>query len=346
VNGVTIPAATIDRAGVGAQALCNACHEGDRHQVCKSCHKEVWTTDGEYRWFEGAPVDPVPDGSACFYCHGHEGIRFMATSSPVRPPDHNFGSSSQEDCSHCHGSWRPPPTEYVPPRFYPDAPTATRVTATTATVSWGTYERATTYVEYGPGSAGFVAGDDAMVLQHSVTLTGLTPGTPYVWRVRTSDRFRNVTQTALQTFTTPSADAVPWPDLAPVEVIVFVGTETTAVDLPWFGVTAPSGTAVQYEVQLASDPGFSYLVNGSIVGPGVPGSSLGSSGWVSGTLTTHEGRPALSYPATLTNIPQDTCFQIVPNVYYWRVRARDQGGRVSDWSATGTFSAFAGDPWC
>ncbi|HEX9108738.1 MAG TPA: cytochrome c3 family protein, partial [Longimicrobiales bacterium] len=53
VNGVTIPAGTIDRAGVGGQALCNACHEGDRHQVCRSCHKEVWTTDGEYWWFEG-----------------------------------------------------------------------------------------------------------------------------------------------------------------------------------------------------------------------------------------------------------------------------------------------------
>ena len=351
VNGVTIPSATIDRAGVGAQALCNACHEGDRHEICKSCHKEIWTTDGEYSWFEGAPVDPVPDGSACFYCHGHEGIRFMAVSSPAYPasghPFHMAGqSTAQPACSHCHSGWAPPPTEYVPPGFYLQAPVVSRVTATTAIVSWGTSEPATTYVEYGPGTAGFVAGDDATVREHSVTLTGLIPGTPYVWRVRTSDVFRNVTLTALQTFTTPGADAVPTPDLAPVEVFAHVGTHTTEVNLLWFGVTAPSGTAVQYEVQLASDPAFSYLVNGSMAGPGVPGLSVGDSGWVSGTPTTYGGNPALSYPATLTNIPQDECVDIVPNVYYWRVRARDQQGRVSDWSATGTFGAFAGDPWC
>jgi hypothetical protein len=87
-------------------------------------------------------------------------------------------------------------------------------------------------------------------------------------------------------------------------------------------------------------------VNGSIAGPGVPGSSLGDSGWIGGTPTTKDGRAALSTPATVTNIPQDECFEIVPNVYYWRVRARDQQGSLSDWSATGSFGAFAGDPWC
>lgn len=344
VNGVTIPAATIDRAGVGAQALCNACHEGDRHETCKNCHKEVYTTDGEYWWFEGAPVDPVPDGSACFYCHGHEGIRHMTDMSPAYPNDHPFGNP-QGDCSHCHEGWQPPPTEYVAPRVS-TGPVASRVTATTATVTWGTSERATSYVEYGTGTAGFVAGDDVMQYQHSVTLSGLAPGTAYVWRVRTSDVFRNVTQTSLQTFTTPAADAVPRPDLAPVSVYALVGTRETTTNLIWYGVTAPSGTPVEYEVQLASDPGFTHLVNGSIVGPGVPGTTIGDSGWVSGIPITSGGQPALSLPATVTNIPQDDCGDIVPNVYYWRVRARDQQGHVSDWSATGTFGAFAGDPWC
>jgi hypothetical protein len=125
-----------------------------------------------------------------------------------------------------------------------------------------------------------------------------------------------------------------------------VGTYTTTAALVWYPVTAPSGTAVEYEVQLASDPSFTFLVNGSIAGPGVPGSSLGDSGWIGGTPTTKDGRAALSTPATVTNIPQDECFEIVPNVYYWRVRARDQQGSLSDWSATGSFGAFAGDPWC
>jgi predicted CXXCH cytochrome family protein len=349
VNDVAIPPGTIDRAGVGAQALCNACHAGDRHEVCRSCHKEVWTSDGEYSWFEGEPVDPAPDGSACFSCHGHEGIRLMRDPSPAWPDGHPFSTSqsgSEDACSHCHGAWAPPPLEYTGPRFFPTAPSVSGVTATTATISWATNERATSFVEYGVGAPGRVAGDDAFATAHAVTLTGLTPGTTYVWRVRTSDVFRNVTVTALQTFTTPGATAVPWPDLAPVWVNAEVGTFTATTALVWYPVTAPSGTAVEYEVQLASDPSFTFLVDGSIDGPGVPGSSVGGSGWIGGTPTTVGGKPALSTPATVTNLPQDWCFEIVPNVYYWRVRARDQQGSVSDWSATGSFGAFAFDPWC
>jgi hypothetical protein len=69
-------------------------------------------------------------------------------------------------------------------------------------------------------------------------------------------------------------------------------------------------------------------------------------GGIAGTPATHAGVPALSHPATLTNVPQDWCGEIVPNVYYWRVRARDQQGHVSEWSPAGTFGAFAGDPLC
>jgi predicted CXXCH cytochrome family protein len=350
VNGVAVPPGAIDRAGVGAQALCNACHHGDRHEVCKTCHRATWTSDGEYSWFEGPIVDPAPDGSACFYCHGHEGLLAMKVATPAYPPfDHPFGlagqDKTQDACSHCHSSWALPPTEYVPP-VLTRLPIVSGVTATSATVTWTTDEPATTYVEYGVGTAGYVVGGNALVTQHAVTLTGLTSATTYVWRVRSSDQFRNVTETALEAFTTPAAQAVPKPDLAPVFVGVRVGTYTTDVQLPWYPVTAPSGTAVQYEVQLASDPGFTYLANGVLPGPGIPGISIGDSGWATGTVTTVGGRPALEYPATLTNIPQDTCSDIVPNVYYWRVRARDQVGNVSDWSATGTFGAFAGDPWC
>lgn len=349
VNGTAIPPGTIDRAGVGAQALCNACHDGDRHEVCRSCHKETWTTDGEYSWFEGAPVDPVPDGSPCFYCHGHEGIRFMLVSSPAYPGGgHPFGlayrNKADPACSHCHSAWAPPPVEYVAPKVTPDPPTLTGLTATTATLTWQTSEPATTYVEYGVGTAGIVVGDAAFVTAHAVTLTNLLPGTTYVWRVLDSDRFRNFTETSLQSFTTPAANAVPAPDLAPVDASAQVGTYSRVVALTWFPVTAPSGTAVQYEVQLASDPAFTSLSNASMVS--VPGTAIGDSGWVSGSAATSGGKPALTYPATLTNIPQDTCGDIVPNVYYWRVRARDAAGNVSGWSTTGTFGVFAGDPWC
>jgi hypothetical protein len=352
VNGVPVAPGTVDRAGVGAQGLCEACHEGDRHEVCRSCHKEVWTTDGEYSWFEGAPVDPVPDGSACFYCHGHEGLRFMLVASPRYPEGsgHPFGMAGADrgdpSCSHCHSGWAPPATEHLPPALAAGTPTVTGITATTATVSWRTSEPATSYVEYGVGTAGHVAGDDALAQTHAVTLTELAPGTQYVWRVRTSDAFRNVARTALRSFTTPAAGAVPFPDLAQVNAGATVGTYTLVVALPWHPVTAPSGTPVEYEVQLASDPGFTSLASATLSGPGVPGLTVGDSGWVPGTPTTADGRPALSFPATLTGLPQDVCADVVPNVYYWRVRARDQQGNVSEWSPTGTFGVFAGDPLC
>jgi len=351
VNGAAVPAGAIDRAGVGAQALCNACHEGDRHEVCKSCHREVWTTDGEYSWFEGAVVDPAPDGSACFYCHGHEGIRFMQDSSPAYPTSgHPFGmagtSRNQARCSHCHSAWAPPPTEYAPPSLDAASPAVWGITATTATVSWRTDELATSYVEYGIGTAGFVAGDASFATDHAITLTGLSPSTTYLWRVRTSDRFRNVTTSALRSFTTPGANDVPVPDLAPVWLTVSVGTYTADVALLWYPVTAPSGTAVEYEVQLASDPEFTFLVDGSMAGPGVPGSTVADSGWIAGTPATGGARPALATPARITNIPQDSCTEIVPSVYYWRVRARDAAGNVSGWSASGSFTAFAYDQWC
>ena len=41
VNGTVLPPGSIDRAGVGAEQLCNACHQGDRHEACKSCHRAV-----------------------------------------------------------------------------------------------------------------------------------------------------------------------------------------------------------------------------------------------------------------------------------------------------------------
>ncbi len=346
VNGVSLTPATIDRAGVGAQALCNACHQGDRHEVCKSCHRELWVTDGVYWWFEGAVVDPVPDGSPCFTCHGHEGLLRMTLPSPEYPNNHPYGARGGGDaCAHCHSGWAPPPLEYVAP-VLSQAPVVTGVTATTATVTWSTDELATTYVEYGVGTAGQVAGDGGLVRQHTVTLTGLAPATRYVWRVRSSDSFRNVTESSLGAFTTPGALDVPWPDLAPVYAGVQVGTGSADVPLLWYPVTAPSGTAIEYEVQLASDAGFSYLVNGALAGPGVAGSTIGDSGWVTGAAATVGGKPALSYPASVTNIPQDLCFTPEPNVYSWRVRARDQQGHVSEWSATGTFGAFAYDPWC
>jgi predicted CxxxxCH...CXXCH cytochrome family protein len=318
VNGRPVPAGAIDRAGVGAEALCTACHEGERHAGCLACHA----------------VDPEPPGKPCFWCHGHEGI------SNWTPPT---------GCDACHYI-NMPPVERIPPALSPwSSPSVSGITATSATFRWSTTETATSYVEYGIAIAGSVSGDGARVGSHAVTLTGLEPATTYVWRVRSSDEFRNVLVGPLSTFRTPAADEVPWPDLAPVSAGTQTPNTTAVATLLWYPVTAPSATAVEYEVQLASDPGFTFLEKASL-GRTDTTLTTGNSGWIAGTATTDGSwprRPALGFDALLTDLPQDQCAGPPDvNAYWFRVRARDATGKVSAWSDAGSFTAGAIDPYC
>lgn len=366
VNGVTIAPGTIDRAGVGAQALCNACHSGQRHEVCMTCHRAQYVTDGIYWWFEGPVVDPAPDGSACFYCHGHEGILQMEVATPAYPGgNHPFGaisggrnSNGRPECSHCHSSWKPPPTEYVPPRItayawsQPNNPSLSisgqpdpqvympvngvvfDVTPSSAKIYWETDERATSWVEYGVGTAGYFAGNGSHIYYHQVTLAGLTPGTTYIWRVRTSDRFRNVTEPPLQTFTTLGNGTIPRPVPVPLGTIWGGDGGTTAgAWLQWSAVAAPSGNPVQYRAVLGADPNVSTA---PFATPSPPYQSAADSGWIDAT----------SFPVTLVNLP-DECSGSLGQPYYWKVIARDAVlGTTSDWSFTDRFYGIAMNSTC
>jgi hypothetical protein len=317
VNGKAIPAATIDYYGVGAQALCEACHQGERHKGCLACHSS----------------DPQPAGAACFTCHGHEGIRYFP--SPYFAGPHNEPAAGR-DCSHCHSSWLPAP-DSQPPRYF--SLQVTGITQSTATISWQTNEFATTYVEYGVDHAGIVVGDEAGNMGHSVTLTGLAPGTTYVWRIRSADGLRNVAESPIATFTTTAAGAVPRPDLVAVMGAGGpVGTYTVVTNLSWYPVTAPSWNPVQYRVVIATTPDFSVA---DFVTPS-------DSGWIDGTPGTLGGRAILTFPVTITNLPQDDCTPTSnARTYYWRVIARDAvTGLESEWSGTDVFGAMAGDPLC
>ncbi|HZZ85586.1 MAG TPA: cytochrome c3 family protein [Anaeromyxobacteraceae bacterium] len=333
VNGVPVPPGSIDRAGVGAENLCSACHLGDRHERCKACHTaSIICPDGQcYMDPTAPPVDPAPPGSACFWCHGHEGI--LQWTEPYSGQNMVSGN-----CAHCHG-FVMPATRYASPALSGAAPRVTGITAAGATIAWQTDESASGYVEYGVGMPGYVAGSATDGGLHVVALTGLAPGTTYVWRVRSADAFRNVLSTGIASFTTTAAGAVPFPDL--VSLNGWAGApapaNTAVVNLQWYPVTAPSGNPVEYRVQLASDPGFTALVNGSPP----------DSGWIPGTPGTVSGKPVLGFPVTLTNLPYDqSCSGLPPNQYYWRVQARDSvSGSASDWSAVDPFQAMTWDPY-
>ncbi|MCC7111505.1 MAG: hypothetical protein IT382_19580 [Deltaproteobacteria bacterium] len=282
VNGAAIAPASITRQGVGAEKLCEACHVGARHQKCIDCH--------------GA--DPMGPGNPCFFCHGHEGITHFNLVFPV--PAHRT-----YPCDHCHASWRPILESAAPILTGSPGVQVTHVTTQSATVSWTTDEPATSFVEYGAAELGRVAGNDTFSLTHEVTLVGLTDATVYQYRVRSSDKLRNLLRTPLATFTTASAHG-PGAPLPPHVNDAYSADTTVQVPLQWPAVPDPDGDPVQYRALVDDAPDFATPVL--------------DSGWIVATR----------YDAHLPSWQSAR--------FYWKVQARDAAHDLrSPWSATDTF---------
>src|SRR5579871_1098993 len=80
---------------------------------------------------------------------------------------------------------------------------ASGITSTSATISWGTNENATSEVEYGLSvSYGASTPLYGLELNHDVDLTGLSPATTYHYRVKSVDPQGNVATSGDATFTT------------------------------------------------------------------------------------------------------------------------------------------------
>jgi hypothetical protein len=339
VNGRAIPAGAIDRTGVGAEKLCEACHAGDRHARCKECHTDAMICDAGQCWMDpnANHVDPAPPGGGCFYCHGHEGI--LRWPEPYSGQNMS-GNMQGAACAHCHG-FGVPAVRYAPPAitaYNGGTPKVTGVSASSATISWTTDEACSSWVEYGVGLPGWVKGSAAEASSHAVTLTGLSPATTYVWRIRSVDAYRNALRTEAATFTTTPPGVPPYPDHVDVGWTGVPSPQTTmTLALQWYPVLAPTGNAVEYRVQLASDETFTTLVNGSPA----------DSGWIPGTPGVNGSNPTRTFTVTLTNLPIDDCGEVVPsNRYYWRVKARDAvTGVESAWSEVDGFDATSYDPY-
>jgi hypothetical protein len=83
------------------------------------------------------------------------------------------------------------------------------VTETSATVTFTTDEPATTEVSFGTtsGARDGLSGSSALVTEHSVLLTGLSPGVTYFFVVSSRDGSANVATTAEASFRTAAVDA-------------------------------------------------------------------------------------------------------------------------------------------
>jgi purine nucleosidase len=100
-----------------------------------------------------------------------------------------------------------PPPDTTPPAI--TGVSASSVSSGEATVGWTTDEPATTQVEYGTTTAygSSTTPDTSLGTSHSQTLSGLTPGTLYHYRVKSTDAAGNAAVSGDFTFTTTAAQA-------------------------------------------------------------------------------------------------------------------------------------------
>lgn len=93
------------------------------------------------------------------------------------------------------------------------APTISGIAVTaevgTATVSWTTNESAVGQVEYGTDSGAYIAAtpmSGTFSTSHSATLTGLSSGTEYFFRIKAQDNSENQSRSSESSFTTDGSD--------------------------------------------------------------------------------------------------------------------------------------------
>lgn len=100
-------------------------------------------------------------------------------------------------------------TAPVVTNIYIDPPS---ITPTSAIINWVTNESANSAVGYGPtasyGSSSGPYDESPKVLNHSVNITGLTPGTLYHFKIRSDDEAGNIGYSTDQTFMTKNPDLI------------------------------------------------------------------------------------------------------------------------------------------
>ncbi len=114
-------------------------------------------------------------------------------------------------------------------------------TATSATITWTTDEPSTSQISYGTtsGYGSETRPTTALVTSHSLTLTGLLPGTTYHYRVRSADAAGNVGSSVDATFTTSALSG------GSNQLVVFDDALTNADDWGWAPRNYDSTSPVQ-----------------------------------------------------------------------------------------------------
>jgi hypothetical protein len=116
--------------------------------------------------------------------------------------------------------------------------TATNITTTSATITWTTDQAANSAVNYGALST---APDSNYVTSHSLTLTGLTPGTTFNFSVVSTNAGGQTTTSPAGSFTTtPTNGTAPY-----VGYVGFWGINNSGVTISW-STDVPANTILAY----------------------------------------------------------------------------------------------------
>ncbi|MBN2840318.1 MAG: fibronectin type III domain-containing protein, partial [Coriobacteriia bacterium] len=154
----------------------------------------------------------------------------------------------------------------------------TAATKTSPTVSWTTNERATSYIDWGLTTAyelgnatdGTSFGSGTLVTAHAVTMLGLSEGTLYHYRIRTTDALGNTSVSPDRTYKV--VDAPPAPVMSDVTTQTGPGVGPIAVAFSASTVSPPDGNPAQYQFEIVgvrtsgwlSTPSWSWsLADGS-----------------------------------------------------------------------------------
>ncbi len=200
------------------------------------------------------------------------------------------------------------------PPVITSGPSVVNSTGTECDVTWQTNEKASRWVEYNDTVNYTVYGftysegtNSSPGTSHSVHLSGLVPGTEYIYRVKSQDVRGNTKTSGNFTFKSSNSPGVPTitsvSDSAP-------GQLNFKLSAVWNTVYDPDpGDTVEYYMELSTNNFASTVAN---------------SGWTSSTNWSIDR----------------TCDYDTTTTYYFRVKARDNWGAQSLWSTVKTLTHY------
>ncbi len=234
---------------------------------------------------------------------------FYGTSFPAKAgttPGKNVGWT---DWTHSD------PGTYVPPEPPPAGDTtppsisgvaASLVTSASATIMWSTSEAADGQIEYGKSTTYGASTNcnSSLATSHSGSLTGLTAGTLYHYRVKSKDAAGNQAVSGDTTFTTVSGGGTPPGDQTPPTISGVTATPSS------------TGATITWSTNEASDGLIEFGTS----------TSYGGTKSCSASATNHSGSLSALSPGTL---------------YHYRVKSKDTAGNLAT-SGDATFRTKRG----